>query len=111
MHRYGGAHGYQSRLRDFVLAIREMQLWHFWSEKQPHLSLTRKSSDEPMSGFSRRRLAQERLVALDIILVIRNFHVLICSASPPPPFPTHHRRLRAAIATETSSTRNSCYCL
>lgn len=26
---YGGAHGYQSRLRDFVLAIREKR-WRLW---------------------------------------------------------------------------------
>lgn len=29
--------GYQSCLRDFVLAIRKKQMWHLWSEKQEQL--------------------------------------------------------------------------
>lgn len=33
MHHCGEAHGYPSRLRDFVLAVREKQLWRLWSEK------------------------------------------------------------------------------
>ena len=33
IHRYRGD-GYQSRLRNFVLAVRKKQMWHLWSEKQ-----------------------------------------------------------------------------
>ena len=33
IHRYRGDR-YQSRLGDFVLAIRKKQMWHLWSEKQ-----------------------------------------------------------------------------